>query len=58
MIKPILSPSPQRGEGRGEGVRSPKSTPSARHPHPTLSLKGEGLRAQRLLAISLDGSVG
>ena len=39
------SPSPRRGEGWGEGAL-PSSEPSnAEHPHPTLSLQGEGFRA-------------
>ena len=45
MDKPIaveidaVAPSPQGGEGWGEGGR----TSEVGHPHPTLSLKGEGL---------------
>jgi isoleucyl-tRNA synthetase len=34
-----LAPTPLGGEGRGEGALSP----DMEHPHPTLSLKGEGL---------------
>jgi isoleucyl-tRNA synthetase len=51
------TPSPQRVEGRGEGeraaasVQSSSELSSAEHPHPTLSLKGEGLRAVALAAI-------
>jgi hypothetical protein len=58
------APSSRRGEGWGEGERAPASDgPSselsyAEHPHPTLSLQGEGLKAQKLLGISLEGSVG
>ena len=58
------APSPRRGEGWGEGERAPASVgspnrlSSAVHPHPTLSLKGEGFGAQKLLGISLEGSVG
>jgi hypothetical protein len=51
-----IAPSPQRGEGRGEGVRRPKLIPNTRHPHPTLSLKGEGLKVRKLLEISVEGS--
>ena len=36
-----LSPSPRWGEGRGEGAQ-PQNL-SAEHPHPALSLQGEGL---------------
>jgi hypothetical protein len=52
------TPSPRRGEGWGEGARRPRTTANARHPHPTLSLEGEGFRAQKLFGISLEGSVG
>ena len=54
------TPSPRRGEGRGEGARG-AAEPGAStvgHPHPTPSLKGEGFEAQKLLGISLEGSVG
>ncbi|MEO1044597.1 MAG: glycine--tRNA ligase subunit beta [Pseudomonadota bacterium] len=40
ILKKEETPSPQRGEGRGE---RPKPE-GAEHPHPTLSLKGEGFR--------------
>ena len=66
--KPILNgltlsvgartPSPRRGAGRGEGDRRSSIVAGARPPHPTLSPKGEGLRAQKLLGISLEGSLG
>ncbi|WP_420138761.1 isoleucine--tRNA ligase [Sphingomonas sp.] len=38
------TPSPQRGEGWGEGERgeAARQTSNSGHPHPTLSLKGEG----------------
>ena len=36
------TPSPRRGDGRGEGARRLRVAPEARHPHPTLSLQGEG----------------
>jgi methylmalonyl-CoA mutase len=45
------TPSPQRGEGRGEGAQ-PQTT-SAELPHPTLSPKGEGLESN-LLALAVD----
>jgi UDP-N-acetylmuramoylalanine--D-glutamate ligase len=38
-----LSPSPQRGEGRGEGAQRSNELTNAEHPHPALSLQGEGL---------------
>ena len=38
-----LAPSPQRGERRGEGVPRSSEASDAVHPHPALSLKGEGL---------------
>jgi len=37
-----LAPSPQRGEGRGEGVPGSSELSTAEHPHPALSLQGEG----------------
>ena len=55
------SPSPQRAEGRGEGERgeAERLTSEAGHPHPTLSLKGEGLKyapepAESALIAALD----
>ena len=42
--RPNSTPSPRRGEGWGEGARYSKSPFITRHPHPTLSLKGEGFR--------------
>jgi glycyl-tRNA synthetase beta chain len=44
------SPSPQGGEGRGEGVLNPREAPDAEHPHPTLSLQGEGQSKNRSLS--------
>ena len=38
----LLSPSPG-GEGRGEGFELLNGLSNAEHPHPTLSLQGEGL---------------
>jgi len=38
-----LAPSPRRGEGRGAGAQPPSELASAEHPHPALSLQGEGL---------------
>jgi biotin synthase len=38
----VASPSPRRGEGRGEGARQPSELSNAEHPHPALSLEGEG----------------
>jgi len=49
------TPSPQRGEGRGEGVRLTSELTKAEHPHPALSLKGEGLETN-LLALSIDAA--
>ncbi len=40
------APLPQRGEGWGEGAPSQTKLSSAEHPHPTLSLKGEGSYAE------------
>ena len=37
-----LAPSPRRGEGRGEGAQLPSELTNAEHPHPALSLQGEG----------------
>ncbi len=39
---PSSSPSPQRGEGRGEGARPPEGPADAEHPHLTPFLQGEG----------------
>ena len=39
------SPSPWRGEGWGEGALRSSEPSNAEHPHPTLSLQGEGFRA-------------
>ena len=36
------TPSPQRGEGWREGARPPSGPAHAAHPHPALSLQGEG----------------
>jgi UDP-N-acetylmuramoylalanine--D-glutamate ligase len=38
-----LAPSTQRGEGWGEGARLTSELANAEHPHPALSLQGEGL---------------
>jgi cysteine desulfurase/selenocysteine lyase len=46
------APSPQRGEGWGEGARSPSIATDIRHPHPTLSLKGEGSKTAPLDRLS------
>jgi len=51
-----LSPSPLGGEGRDEGERgeAERPTSSAEHPHPALSLQGEGstLRSLAMQAIA------
>jgi methylmalonyl-CoA mutase len=47
-----LTPSPQRGEGWGEGARPSSELTSAVHPHPALSLRGEGLD-KNLLALAV-----
>ncbi|HYD38195.1 MAG TPA: UDP-N-acetylmuramoyl-L-alanine--D-glutamate ligase, partial [Allosphingosinicella sp.] len=44
----LLSPSPRRGEGWGEGARRPGEPTNAEHPHPALSLQGEGLEIANL----------
>jgi len=49
------TPSPQRGEGRGEGARPPSELTSAEHPHPALSLQGESLQ-NNLLALSVEAA--
>ncbi len=46
-----LVPSPQRGEGRGEGAHRKSSDPE--HPHPALSLQGEGFKIANLDEIDL-----
>ncbi|MGE5563300.1 MAG: DNA mismatch repair endonuclease MutL [Bacillota bacterium] len=40
------TPSPQRREGWGEGARPPSGPTHAAHPHPALSLQGEGRVAE------------
>jgi cysteine desulfurase/selenocysteine lyase len=40
-IDGLKTPSP-RGEGWGEGLRTPSLSSDAEHPHPALSLQGEG----------------
>jgi methylmalonyl-CoA mutase len=50
-----LTPSPHRGEGRGEGARPSSELTNAEHPHPALSLKGEGLDTN-LLALSVEAA--
>ena len=37
-----ITPSPRGGEGRGEGAQHLRNITDAEHPHPTLSLQGEG----------------
>ncbi|HVL79906.1 MAG TPA: UDP-N-acetylmuramoyl-L-alanine--D-glutamate ligase [Sphingomicrobium sp.] len=49
-----LAPSPQRGEGRGEGARQWSELANAEHPHPALSLQGEGLSITPLDEINLS----
>ncbi|HEU0309881.1 MAG TPA: isoleucine--tRNA ligase [Sphingomicrobium sp.] len=46
-----LSPSPQGGEGRDEGAPTPPGPSGADHPHPALSLQGEGKDTLRSLAM-------
>ena len=50
------SPSPRRGEGRGEGEfgAAERPTPEVGHPHPTLSLKGEGSNGATLRELATD----
>ncbi len=50
----VTAPSPLRGEGRGEGERgaAEPALSSADHPHPTLSLKGEGLSLAELATLA------
>jgi UDP-N-acetylmuramoylalanine--D-glutamate ligase len=43
-----LAPSPQGGEGKGEGARQSSELANAEHPHPALSLQGEGLQIANL----------
>ncbi|MGE5561893.1 MAG: methylmalonyl-CoA mutase [Bacillota bacterium] len=49
------TPSPQRGEGWGEGARQSNELSAAAHPHPALSLEGEGLE-NNLLALSVEAA--
>jgi methylmalonyl-CoA mutase len=50
-----LTPSPQREEGRGEGAPQSSGFANAGHPHPALSLQGEGLETN-LLALSIEAA--
>ncbi len=52
MVDRATTPSPQRGEGRGEGVRTPSELTNIRHPHPTLPLEGRGSQAGPLDLVS------
>jgi len=49
-----MAPSPQRGEGRDEGGRQSSGLADAVHPHPTLSLQGEGLKVADFTAGDLS----
>jgi UDP-N-acetylmuramoylalanine--D-glutamate ligase len=49
-----LAPSPQRGEGWGEGAPRSSELADAEHPHPALSLQGEGLVIANLDEIDLS----
>jgi len=48
-----LAPSPRRGEGWGEGARAANELSNAVHPHPALSLQGEGLEIANLDEVDL-----
>src|SRR5205085_2072579 len=50
----VPPPSPQRGEGRDEGARPTSEPSSARDPHPTLSLQGEGKDGPTLRQLALN----
>src|SRR4051812_45779880 len=65
IIGARLAPSPRRGEGWGEGARRRRLTTDAVHPHPTLSLKGEGIdlfrpvsRQEQLLSDRFQHAIG
>jgi methylmalonyl-CoA mutase len=47
------TPSPQRGEGGGEGAQPASEASGAEHPHPALSLQGEGMEGN-LLALAVE----
>jgi UDP-N-acetylmuramoylalanine--D-glutamate ligase len=49
-----LAPSPQRGESWGEGAPRSSELADAEHPHPALSLQGEGLVIANLDEIDLS----
>ncbi|MES2001141.1 MAG: UDP-N-acetylmuramoyl-L-alanine--D-glutamate ligase [Pseudomonadota bacterium] len=49
-----LAPSPPGGEGRGEGARRLSELSNAEHPHPALSLQGEGLEIADLDSADLS----
>jgi len=48
------TPSPRRGEGRDEGAQLSNKPASAEHPHPALSLQGEGKSGPTLRELALD----
>jgi UDP-N-acetylmuramoylalanine--D-glutamate ligase len=48
-----LTPSPRGGEGWGEGAQRSQKLSNAEHPHPTLSLQGEGLEVTDFTTVDL-----
>jgi len=50
----LASPSPRRGEGRDEGARPSSELSSAEHPHPALSLQGEGEHSPTLRSLAMN----
>jgi ribonuclease P protein component len=48
------SPSPRRGEGRGEGARHSSALSDSEPPHPTLSPLGRGLDPDRSDSVGDD----
>ena len=54
----LLLPGGEKAGMRGSDRAAVALCLGTGHPHPTLSLEGEGLKVQRLLGISPEGSVG
>ncbi len=48
LAKVQISPSPRRGEGRGEGAQCQRTCSDSEPPHPTLSPPGRGLSSPSL----------
>jgi isoleucyl-tRNA synthetase len=50
----LEAPSPRRGEGGDEGARHSSESSTAEHPHPALSLQGEGKSGPSLRSLAMN----